>query len=799
MTYTLRYRLSLLLGLLAMIMLVAVSVQPGAALSSLPLLLAFSLLIAFASAYSVPVGGGDVSLMPMTVASAYLVMGKVATGWAVLVASLAYAVVRYRRGRLHPELQEPRGPALVEATALNFAMHSLGIFAAALAFESLGGQVPLRDVGPPVVWLLVLSAVVYLAVNHALVAGYFAARSRDALQTYLHSVPVVIAYEGGPMIWAPLVAIVYTRLGWGFFTLFALALVVTSWITHTLGVTSRRLQRRIRELSGLQAVGQALSASLDVERVVTAVYEQVQDLMPADSFYVALYDADTGEVSFPITVEEGVRRVGRSRRARRGLTEYIVETGEPLLIPRDVGRHIEALGLERHGRASESWLGVPIVAGEDVLGVIAVQSYTAPALFDRSHLDILKTIGAQAAIAIENARLYERTDEALARRVQELDSVLRTTHDGVILLDLALRLVTINRAMADLIDVAQSDVMRHPVDALRLDGEAVVRRICYTMEELEADCARLRRGEAEQADAVVVLQPSGRHVSRALTPVRDTQGRITGWLLIFRDLTEELELARLRDDLTGMLVHDLRSPMSLISASLAMIEERIESFEPPGEGGASAEEGGWTDQIARLVGIAQRSGDRVMTLIDDLLDIGQLERGQLPMNCEDIQLPELLREIAARYRPAAAAHGIELQVDSARELPTLSADRSLMTRVLANLVDNALKFTPDGGEIVLRAEPDGSRVGAGRVVISVRDTGPGIPVEARAQLFEKFQQIPSIRGRRRGTGLGLPFCKLVVEAHGGQIWVESEVGWGSTFTVALPIDGPRAVPPADTG
>ncbi len=798
MTYTLRYRLSLLLGLLAIITLVVVSVQPVAALSSVPLLLAFSLLIAFASAYSVPVGGGDVSLMPMTVASAYLVMGKVATGWAVLVASLAYAVVRYRRGRLHPESQEPRGPALVEATALNFAMHSLGIFAAALAFESLGGQVPLRDVGPPVVWLLVLSAVVYLAVNHALVAGYFAARSRDALQTYVHSVPVVIAYEGGPMIWAPLVAIVYTRLGWGFFTLFALALVVTSWITHTLGVTSRRLQRRIRELSGLQAVGQALGASLDVERVVTAVYEQVQDLMPADSFYVALYDADTGEVSFPITVEEGVRRVGRSRRARRGLTEYIVETGEPLLIPRDVGRHIEALGLERHGRASESWLGVPIVAGEDVLGVIAVQSYTAPALFDRSHLDILQTIGVQAAIAIENARLYERTDEALAHRVQELDSVLRTTHDGVILLDLALRLVTINRAMADLIDVVQSDVMRHPVDALRLDGEAVVRRICYTMEELEADCARLRRGEAEQADAVVVLQPSGRHVSRTLTPVRDTQGRITGWLLVFRDLTEELELSRLRDDLTGMLVHDLRSPMSLISASLAMIEERMESFEHSGED-APAEDDSSAEQVARLVGIAQRSGDRVMALIDGLLDISQLERGQLPMNCEDVQLPELLREIAARYRPAAAAHGIELQVDSARELSALSADRSLLTRVLANLVDNALKFTPDGGEIVLRAELDHSAMGAGSVVISVRDTGPGIPVEARAQLFEKFQQIPSIRGRRRGTGLGLPFCKLVVEAHGGQIWVESEVGWGSTFIVALPMDGPPAVLRANTG
>ncbi len=274
------------------------------------------------------------------------------------------------------------------------------------------------------------------------------------------------------------------------------------------------------------------------------------------------------------------------------------------------------------------------------------------------------------------------------------------------------------------------------------------------------------------------MSPSGRHISRTLTPVHESEGTVTGWLLIFRDLTEQVELDKLRVDLTGMLVHDLRSPMSLVQASLSLLQET----------GADG------DQEQRLLGIAQRGSERVLGLIDELLDIGQLELGQLPMSLESIPVRDLMNEIVARYLPVATSDHIDLRVRIEPNLPDLCADRSLVLRVLSNLVDNALKFTPDGGVVTLAAAV-AARAPEPRLLLSVRDTGPGIPQEALPRLFEKFQQISSVQGRRRGTGLGLPFCKLVVEAHGGRIWVDTVVGEGSTFSLLLPLAGSDGADP----
>ncbi|MCU0521557.1 MAG: GAF domain-containing sensor histidine kinase [Anaerolineae bacterium] len=778
MAHSLRYRLSLILGALAALTLVLVTAASAPSLDGIPLVLCFAALITLANVWSVPAGGGDVSLMPMTAAVAFLVLDRALAGWAVALGSLGHAAARYWHGRRNPEHREPRGQELVEATALNITMHVFGILAASSVYGWLGGALPLDRVSLTTVDALVVSGIAYLGINYGLVGGYFATRGRGALETYVRSLPRLLVFEGAPFIFAPLAAMIYARLGAGYLLLYLLAFVTASLISHSLAVTSERLKRRVKELDGLQAVGQVLSASLDVDTILVAIYEQVAELMPARSFYVALYDPDLDEVSFALQVEEGQRQPPSARRAGRGLTEYVLKTGEPLLIVRDVASRVAALGLELLGRVSECWLGVPIAAGEQVLGMMAVQSYDTPASYDRSHLGLLQTIGAQAAIAIQNARLYARTDEALARRVQELDSVLRTTHDGVLLLDTDLRVVAVNRALADFVGLAQLDLVRHPIDTLQADGESLLAHIGYEIERLQDDCARLRARSVEQIEAVIALSHSGLRLSRTLTPVREAEGTIGGWLLVFRDLTEELELDKLREDLTGMLVHDLRSPMSMVLASLSLLQE-------------SGVDG---EQTQRLVGIAQRGSERVLGLIDELLDIGQLELGQLPLNVESVSIEGLMSEIGARYLPVASADSVDLRVRTESDLPPFLGDRSLMLRVLSNLVDNALKFTPDGGTVTVSAALD-TRSTRPHLIFAVADTGPGIPQEALPRLFEKFQQVPGIRGRRRGTGLGLPFCKLVVEAHGGWIWADTTVGEGSTFSVLLPLtgpDGPRA-------
>jgi signal transduction histidine kinase len=766
-----RFALALIAGLVAVVATVVVTlIAPPPSVSPLAVM-AFAALIVFATMNAIRIGGGEVSFMPMAVAAAYLVLGLPVAGWTVILAELIHAGLRRIRVRIAPDAREPQGRDLAEVTAMNLAMHGLGVLAGGSVFEILGGRVPLVTMPPSYVLPLLAAAVTYLGGNYVLASGYLALRGRAAWRDYRSSLSRLLLYEGGPLVFAPLLAVVTTRLGWGYFALFSLAFVLSSLLSRNLALASQRLRRRLREISSLEAVGQALSSSLDVEEVLSAVYEQVVNLMPAPSFYIALYDFTTDEVSFPLIVTGGEPGQGRTRRARRGLTEYVLETAQPLLIPRDVEQHVAALGLEHIGRQAACWLGVPIVARGVAFGVMAVQSYDTPEAYDERHVEVLETIAVQAAIAIQNARLYERTDEALARRVQELDSVLRTTREGVLLLDLEWRILAANRALAEFVAMTQSDLVRHPIDALRTDGEPLITLIAYTPNALRKDCARLQDGEATQLQDVVILEPLGRHVARTLTPVRDAKGKITGWLVVLRDLTEEIALDRLREDMTHMLVHDLRSPASLVTASLSMLSDADEQVEP--------------DQVARLVEIARRGIDRILGLIDQLLDIGQLERGQLPLDQETIAVGDLFREVAARYAPVATANEISLRYSAEGEMPLLYVDRSLVSRVLSNLVDNALKFTPDGGEVTLWARAGGTTA-PGFLLIGVQDTGPGIPAEAHAQLFEKFEQVPGIHGRRRGTGLGLPFCKLAVEAHSGEIWVESMVGEGTTFLLTLP-------------
>lgn len=778
MTDLLRYRLSLAAGLAALGGLVVATVVSLPLSLELPAFLIFVVLIVSSMLYSVHIGGGDVSLMPMAIGATYLVLSTVVTGWAIALSVLCQAVIRYWRGKRRPELLEPQGRDLAEATAMNLAMHFTGMLFGAWVFESLGGVVPLTSLSSDVVPALLLAGLVYLSVNYGLAAGYLAMRGPEVFRSYRQVFARLLLFEGAPMCLAPLTAVVATQLGTVYLILFALALITSSMISHNLAIARRRLQRRVTELASLQAVGQTLSASLDVEMIVMAIYDEVSKLMPTPSFYLSLYDAQLDEVTFPVVIDGGVRRQTEARRARHGLTEYVLDTGEPLLIGDHVSERVTALGLEHIGREAKSWLGIPIVAGDEVLGMMALQSYEEKHLYDASHVEILQTIAAQAAVAIQNARLYEHTDEALTRRVQELDSVLRTTRDGVLLIDLDWRVLAVNRALANLVGIAQREFARHPIDALRPGGEPLITLVHYTPEDLRRDCARLMTGVVDEIQDVIVfgreVQTSGLHVARTLTPVRDNRGEVTGWLLVFRDLTEELELARLREDMIDMLVHDLRSPLSLVMASLGMLQEATEHQDE--------------EQVDRLLSIAQRSSDRILTLIDQLLDISQLERGQLPVNLESTSVDGLLREVSSRYLPVAAANRIALYSRAEDGLPLVFVDRGLVLRVLSNLVDNALKFTPDGGQVTIWTALD-QEDPMGKVVVAVQDTGPGIPVESWPQLFEKFQQVPNIRGRRRGTGLGLPFCRLVVEAHGGRIWVDSEVGKGSTFLFTLPVDG----------
>ena len=247
-----------------------------------------------------------------------------------------------------------------------------------------------------------------------------------------------------------------------------------------------------------------------------------------------------------------------------------------------------------------------------------------------------------------------------------------------------------------------------------------------------------------------------------------------GALLVLRDISEAKESEQLRQDLTNMIVHDLRSPLSSVMASIDLLVRGVS--------------GDLNSTQHSVLNIAYASSLQMLEMINTLLDISRLEAGRMPVEPERCTIRPLVERAVERLAPLAQDRNQVIQSDIPDDLPPVWGDGELIGRALQNLVANALKFSGRGSSVLVRATAAGhgqaNEAGAGFVTVSVSDRGIGIAPKDQEKIFTKFGQVGERRG---GTGLGLTFCKLVVETHGGVIWVESVPSEGSTFFFTLPV------------
>jgi two-component system phosphate regulon sensor histidine kinase PhoR len=237
-------------------------------------------------------------------------------------------------------------------------------------------------------------------------------------------------------------------------------------------------------------------------------------------------------------------------------------------------------------------------------------------------------------------------------------------------------------------------------------------------------------------------------------------------VVTLRDVTELKRLESVRREFVANVSHELRTPLASVRAMVETLEA------------GAIEDQELSDQfLHRIVGEV----DRLAALVDDLLDLGRLDSGRVHLHLEPLDPRDLLTRAAERLRPQTERARLDLVIDVPAGLPQVIADRPRVEQVMLNLVHNAIKFTRAGGTIAVRARRDGDQL-----VIEVNDTGAGIAQEELGRLFERFYKADKAR-RSDGTGLGLAIAKHIVQAHGGAIWVESEVGRGSTFFFTLPI------------
>jgi signal transduction histidine kinase len=527
----------------------------------------------------------------------------------------------------------------------------------------------------------------------------------------------------------------------------------------------QQVEARLREQSLLYQASSQIASTFETDAVALAIADSMAVTLSIDGATVSRWDPKTEELVVQASVREGGPAAG-SRRKRIPIQDVpslreCLEDGRPLQWNKESALNEADRSYLMDQLQTKSILALPLIAAEQNLGIIEAYS-DKTRVFDKNAVRIAQTIASQAAIALENTDLFLRISESNNRLI----AVLNSTQEGMLMADTLGNIVLANDQLEHL---TKLPVKRLVASNLADKDLEVAHSLGYRADELENRIAAIRAGKGLLGEiATYDTPPPGRRtLQRADAPVRDAAGQLIGWLVVLRDITEERELNEARDLLTEMIVHDLRSPLTAILGSLKLLDGLAESEADP--------------VASQALSVSNQSVQQMLTLVNSLLDIAKLEAGELVLEPQSIELEPLFVELVNTYVHDANENGIILECDIEDGFANCTADEELLRRVLANLLDNALKFTPVGGRVSLKAELEEEGV-----LLSITDTGPGIPEEFRDRIFERFAQVPGISGRRRGTGLGLAFSKLAIDAHGGKIWVEDNPAGGSLFRILLP-------------
>jgi len=534
--------------------------------------------------------------------------------------------------------------------------------------------------------------------------------------------------------------------------------------------TDATLARRLEELTSIEEISRQLTGTLDLQQVMDLVLERALQATSAARGVIALCEQD--RTSLHLLAQRGYPpEVDRYRTepwpADRGITGRVARTGLLALVP-DVGHNSDYVAVSP---TSRSQLSVPIRHQPQIIGVITLES-DRPAAFTTEHVRFIQLLADHAAIGIRNAQLFQQVIEGRDR----LQAILNSTHDAVIVFDTEGQVILINPRVRELFG---PEIESWLWTLNVLDVEAVVSNPILQISDLNLDhLAQTINRVQEQPTMVVNLsfsfQMDGqrRYVEGTASPVLSATGEVLGRIAMLRDVTHQQELEQFRQDLTSMMIHNLQGPLAALISSLEMLQEEE-----------------WMDpaMTRELLRIALDGGRNLYTRIESVLWIRRLEDRNIPINLQEVSLSQVILPVMDEYRPMATAMGLNLEANLAADLPPALIDAEVIGRVFTNLLDNAFKYTPPGGRITIQAVRAGDPAGSG-ILCSVADTGQGIAESARETIFDKFRRGDGTQeSRRKGMGIGLHFCKLAIEAHGGRIWVESQKGRGSTFYFTLPV------------
>jgi len=492
------------------------------------------------------------------------------------------------------------------------------------------------------------------------------------------------------------------------------------------------LEKRLRELETLTNIGRSMTSMLELDEVLSAVVEAAVTVTGAEEGSLLLIDQQTGELYMHASknFDEEFAKTFRVH-VNDSLAGKAIETGQRVKLDQTVPQKIKTSYLVH------SLLYEPLQVRNRILGVLGVDNRTPGKSLTEHDETLVKAIADYAAIAIENAQLYERAVQGR----QELESILHQVDNGVVIVDEKQRLILINRSAKDALGV---EVTSPGVDLAEVVHNPSFLELIRTTEgarrvEIEVEDGRFFHAQRSQIEGV-------------------------GQAIVMQDITHLKELDRIKSDFVTAVSHDLRSPLTAILGYVDLIKRAGEVNEVQ----------------AKFIRRVRTSVEQITALIDDLLDLGRIESG-LDSEKQDTDLAPIIRDVVSGVMGTAKLKQMAMDVDLPDSLPTVRGDPIRLRQMLGNLVDNAVKYCGKEGRvrIAARAEDD-------QIILHVTDTGPGIPPADQPYLFDKFYRGSNVPDDLPGTGLGLSIVKSIVDTHNGRIWVDSRLGEGTTFSVVLP-------------
>ncbi len=521
---------------------------------------------------------------------------------------------------------------------------------------------------------------------------------------------------------------------------------------------------RVLQREYLLAITRALTAELDLHDLLRLILQASVELV-------------SGRAGMIVLVEPSMETFRVA--AVYGIPPHLVDHFAPLMkgLPYREGQEHEVIPeltrrLNEVARKADlgltKVLRLPMISGNDVIGLIYVfQSGNYVFIDDAAKL--LQSFAEQAAIAVKNARLYQEINQ----EKQRLGAILEQSADGVMILNPALRITVFNKALsqmtgwlaADAIGQYHDDVIRWR--ALRTEGD--LNDALENGWPLPGAAHLYVEGEFERPKNSY-YQPVQERVSLSITyaPLMDENGRMTNIIANVRDLTRYREEEALQKTFISVVSHELKTPVSIIKGYAGTLRRQDANWAP--------------EILQESLTVIEEEADNLTSLIDNLLEASRLQAGTFSLEVhEDVNLEKIAVETVRKFRNQSEQHTITLAFPP--DYPTIYGDERRLGQVLNNLISNAIKYSPDGGEVVVggAAHPE-------HIILFVKDEGIGIPEHEQHRIFQKFSRLDNALSRKtEGTGLGLFLTKAIIEAHNGRIWFANNPdGPGTTFTFSLP-------------